>query len=105
MTLLLLPLLPLLAGVLLPLLPTGSGWARRGALLAPLLQLALGFWLWRHPPTDLTLSWLPRLGLRLELGLDGLSLPLVLLAALLTAMAVLFSRLHQGAERYPRHWL
>jgi NAD(P)H-quinone oxidoreductase subunit 4 len=89
MTLLLLPLLPLLAGVLLPLLPLESAWVRRGALVAPLLQFALGFWLWLHPPGELSLIWLPRLGLRFDLGLDGLSLPLVLLTALLTAMAVL----------------
>jgi len=99
MTLLLLPLLPLLAGVLLPLLPAGSTWVRRGALLAPLLQLALGFWLWRQPPADLSLAWLPRLGLQLDLGLDGLSLPLVLLAALLTAMAVLATPADQSRPR------
>ena len=89
MTLLLLLLLPLLAGVLLPLLPAQSAWVRRGALISALLQLAVGFWLWAHPPGELSLSWLPRLGLQLDLGLDGLSLPLVLLTALLTAMAVL----------------
>ena len=105
MTLLLLPLLPLLAGVLIPLLPSESVWVRRSALLAAVLQLANGFWLWAHPPADLSLSWLPRLGLQFDLGLDGLSLPLVLLAALLTAMAVLFSRLQPSAAPYPEHWL
>lgn len=99
MTLLLLPVLPLLAGVLLPLLPSGSPWLRRGALVAPLGQLLLGLWLWRHPMADLSFSWLPRLGLRLELGLDGLSLPLVLLAALLTAMAVLAAPVDQSRPR------
>ncbi len=99
MDLLLLLLIPLLAGVLLPLLPSGSPWVRRGALLAPLGQLLLGVWLWRHPAGELSLSWLPKLGLRLELGLDGLSLPLVLLAALLTAMAVLASPEDQSRPR------
>ena len=42
MTLLLLPLLPLLAGVLIPLLPSASAWVRRTALLAALLQLEIG---------------------------------------------------------------
>jgi NAD(P)H-quinone oxidoreductase subunit 4 len=88
MDLLLLPLIPLLAALGLPLLPSRSGWVRRGALGAALLQLALGCWLWAHPPLALNLAWLPRLGLELALGLDGLSLPLVLLASLLTAMAV-----------------
>jgi len=99
MTLLLLPLLPLLAGVLLPLLPAASAWVRRGTLLAALLQLATGFWLWLHPPAELSLNWLPRLGLQFELGLDGLSLPLVLLAALLTAMAVLAAPDDQSRPR------
>ncbi|NDG74198.1 MAG: NADH-quinone oxidoreductase subunit M [Synechococcaceae bacterium WB8_1B_136] len=103
MLLLALLLIPLLAGVALPLLPVASAWVRRGALGAALLQLATGFWLWRHPPADLSLSWLPRLGLRLELGLDGVSLPMVLLAALLTAMAVLASPGDQSRPRlfYP----
>ena len=99
MDLLLLLLIPLLAGVLLPLLPSGSPWVRRGALVAPLLQLLVGVWLWRHPAGDLSLSWLPKLGLRLDLGLDGLTLPLVLLAALLTAMAVLASPEDQSRPR------
>ena len=99
MDLLLLLLIPLLAGLLLPLLPAGSAWVRRGALAAALLQLLDGLWLWRHPPAALSLSWLPKLGLRLELGLDGLTLPLVLLAALLTAMAVMASPLDQSRPR------
>jgi NAD(P)H-quinone oxidoreductase subunit 4 len=89
MTLLLLLLLPLLAGVLLPLLPASSPWVRRSALITALIQMASGIALWRHPPADLTFAWLPRLGLSFDLGVDGLSLPLVLLASLLTAMAVL----------------
>jgi NAD(P)H-quinone oxidoreductase subunit 4 len=99
MTLLLLPLLPLLAGVLLPLLPAGSPWVRRGTLISALLQLSSALWLWRHPPAAITLTWLPRLGLRLDLGLDGLSLPLVLLSSLLTAMAVLATPEDQSRPR------
>ena len=99
MDLLLLLLIPLLAGLLLPLLPSESAWVRRGALAAALLQLLDGLWLWRHPPAALSLSWLPQLGLRLELGLDGLTVPLVLLAALLTAMAVLASPVDQSRPR------
>ncbi|MEY4360487.1 MAG: hypothetical protein RLZZ631_1973 [Cyanobacteriota bacterium] len=99
MDLLLLLLIPLLAGLLLPLLPSSSAWVRRGALAAALLQLLDGLWLWQHPPAALSLSWLPQLGLRLELGLDGLTIPLVLLAALLTAMAVLASPVDQSRPR------
>ena len=99
MTLLLLLLLPLLTAVLLPLLPAGSAWVRRAALVAPALQLLLALLWWRHPSDDLSWSWLPRLGLRLELGIDGLTLPLVLLAALITAMAVLAAPVDQSRPR------
>ena len=99
MDLLLLLLIPLLAGLLLPLLPAGSPWVRRGALTAALLQLLDGLWLWQHPPAAISASWLPQLGLRLELGLDGLTVPLVLLAALITAMAVMASPVDQSRPR------
>ncbi|NDC34558.1 MAG: NADH-quinone oxidoreductase subunit M [Synechococcaceae bacterium WB9_2_112] len=99
MTLLLLLLIPLAAGVLLPLLPLPAATVRSGALVAALAQLGLGLWLWRHPSDDLSLNWLPQIGLRLDLGLDGLSLPLVLLAALLTAMAILTSPQDQNRPR------
>jgi NAD(P)H-quinone oxidoreductase subunit 4 len=50
-----------------------------------------------------TLTWLPKLGLGLDLALDGLSMPMVLLTALLTAMAVLASPADQSRPRlyYP----
>ena len=99
MTLLLLLLIPLLVACCLPLLPAGSLWVRGAALAAALAQLATGLLAWRNPPAELTLSWLPRLGLRLDLGLDGLSLPLVLLAALITAMAVLSTPASQPRSR------
>jgi len=100
MTLILLLLLPLIVGLALPLVPQERPQLTRGiAAAASLAQLAVGLVAWRHPPADLSLSWLPRLGLGLELGLDGLSLPLVLLSALLTAMAVLASPLDQSRPR------
>jgi NAD(P)H-quinone oxidoreductase subunit 4 len=104
MTLLLLLALPLLAGLLLPLLPGERPALVRGlAAGAALAQLAVGLAAWQQPPADLSLRWLPRLGLGLELGLDGLSLPLVLLTALLTTMAVLASPADQARPRlyYP----
>ena len=100
MTLLLLLLIPLGAGLLLTVLPEGRPpLIRAGAAAAAIAQLALGVLAWRQPPAAFTLSWLPRLGLSLELGLDGLSLPLVLLTALLTALAVLASPADQGRPR------
>ncbi len=99
MDLLLLLLLPLLGVVLLPLLPAGSPWVRRGAFAAASLQFAWALWLLAHPPAAFARDWLPRLGLRLELGLDGISQALVLLASLLTAMAVLATPAQQSRPR------
>ena len=104
MTLLLLLLLPLLTGLLLPLLREGRPGLVRGlAATAALAQLAVGLVAWRQVPAALTLNWLPKLGLSFDLALDGLSLPLVLLSALLTAMAVLASPADQARPRlyYP----
>jgi len=89
MTLLLPLLLPLAAVLLLPLLPPDARLTRRIAAGAGVLQLAAALLLWRQPPADLSLNWLPRLGLSLDLGIDGITLPLLLLTALLTTMAVL----------------
>ena len=99
MTLFLLVLIPLAAAVLLPLLSSDGRTLRNGALTAALAQLLVALWLWQHPSGELSLSWLPKLGLQLDLGLDGLSLPLVLLASLLTAMAILTSPLDQSRPR------
>jgi NAD(P)H-quinone oxidoreductase subunit 4 len=107
MAALLLPLLlglPLLAALLLPLLPESpSVRVRSAAALASALQLLAGVLAWRQPPPDLQLAWLPKLGLELDLGLDGLSLPLVLLTALLTTLAILSAPDDQSRPRlfYP----
>ena len=98
--LLLLLLIPGVAGLLLSRLPEGRpALVRSLAALAALAQFLVGVYCWLQPPADLSLTWLPRLGLALELGLDGISLPLVLLTALLTAMAVLASPADQGRSR------
>ncbi|MFO0039712.1 MAG: NADH-quinone oxidoreductase subunit M [Synechococcaceae cyanobacterium] len=104
---LLLPLLlglPLLAALLLPLLPEApSARVRHLAALAAGLQLLVGLVAWRQSPPDLHLAWLPKLSLELDLGLDGLSLPLVLLTALLTSLAILSAPADQSRPRlfYP----
>ena len=97
--LLLLLLLPLLTAVVLPVLPSGLPWLRRAAFVAHLLQVVAALLWWRQPSAELSLSWLPRLGLRLDLGLDGITLPLVLLTALITAMAVLAAPPNQSRPK------
>ena len=98
---LLLLLLPPLAGaLLLPLIP-----ADRPALVRPLAALACGLQLllaiacWLQPPAALQLAWLPRLGLELDLTLDGLSLPLLLLNGLLGTLAILATPSDQPRPR------
>ncbi len=100
--LLLVLLLPLGAGVAIPLL--NPQLARPAALAVAAAQVALGL-VMALGGTDLssyaiTQSWLPQLGLALDLGLDGVSLPLVLLASTLTAMAVLATPASQERPRF-----
>jgi NAD(P)H-quinone oxidoreductase subunit 4 len=99
-TLLLLLALPLAVGLVLPLLGDGQpGKLRLLAALAAAAQLAVGLLCWRLPPADLHLAWLPKLGLELDLGLDGLSLPLVLLTSLLSTLAILAAPADQSRPR------
>ena len=91
---------PVLGGIAIPLL--APAWARPAALAAVGLQLAvavIGATGVSGGELGFSQPWLPRLGLALDLGLDGISLPLVLLTALLTAMAVLSSPVEQGRPR------
>ena len=100
--LLLVLLLPLGAGVAIPVL--NPQLARPVALAVAAAQVALGL-VMALGAQDLsayaiTQSWLPQLGLALDLGLDGVSLPLVLLASALTAMAVLAAPASQERPRF-----
>ncbi|MBI4361554.1 MAG: hypothetical protein HY558_00110, partial [Euryarchaeota archaeon] len=92
----LLLLVPLTGGVLAMLLP--PRWAKHTAALFSLLTLLLasgayydynpytpGYAMEEHYP------WIPPVGAAYHLGVDGLSMPLVLLTALLTFLAVVFS--------------
>jgi NAD(P)H-quinone oxidoreductase subunit 4 len=101
LSLLLLAGLPLSAALLLPLLPATTASARvRGlAALSTAAQLLVGLACWRSTPADLELAWLPKLGLSFELGLDGLSLPLVLLTALISTLAILATPADQSRPR------
>ncbi|MBM4795162.1 NADH-quinone oxidoreductase subunit M [Streptomyces sioyaensis] len=64
-----------------------------GVVLAAAIALATGFD-HGHPArmqatTDI--SWIPALGIRIHLGVDGISLPLLVLTALLTFLCALYS--------------
>jgi NAD(P)H-quinone oxidoreductase subunit 4 len=93
--------LPLVGTLLMPLLPAGlsSSRVRSIAAVPGALQLLLALICWQHPPAALQIPWLPQIGLGLDLGLDGLSLPLVLLSALLTTLAILAAPADQSRPR------
>ncbi|MBF0212929.1 MAG: NADH-quinone oxidoreductase subunit M [Magnetococcales bacterium] len=94
--LLLLLLLPVFGAALIALL--SERWARGMAILSSLVTLLMAFWvtgqfaLWREGPQLLEKTlWRPQSGSYFALGVDGLSLPMVLLATLLTFVAILAS--------------
>lgn len=109
--------LPLLgaAGALLPAPPglkgrnPGQAVLRHGVtvtgvVLAAALGLAAGFD-HDHPArmqatTDI--SWIPALDIRIHLGVDGISLPLVVLTALLTFLCALYSYFHMPKGPSPK---
>ncbi len=92
-------LVPLFGAALIAVLPSGSGRAIRAlALGATVLTMALGWGLvagFDASTAELQYGeihrWNPRMGTSFALGLDGFSLPMILLATLLSVVAVLAS--------------
>ena len=93
-------LFPLVAAVPIPWLPDKEGktvrWYALTVALSEFTLIAYSFWRFYDPQSpDLQLvesySWLPQLGMHWSLAVDGLSLPLVLLSALVTTLAILAS--------------
>ena len=93
-------LLPLVASLLIPVLPDKQGKTVRWyAFSVGLIDLALtvyAFWQnydFQNPDFQLSESytWLPQLGLNLSFAVDGISMPLVVLAGLVTTLAILAS--------------
>ncbi|MCL6433454.1 MAG: NAD(P)H-quinone oxidoreductase subunit 4 [Leptolyngbyaceae cyanobacterium HOT.MB2.61] len=91
-------LLPLVASLLIPVLPDKYGKTVRWYSLAVgLIDFALivyAFWYhydFQNPDFQLveTYAWLPQLGLNWTLAVDGISMPLVLLASLVTTLSML----------------
>lgn len=93
-------ILPLIASMAIPLIPDKDGkTVRMYALSVGLINLSLmvyGFWSnYNLGITDLqlqeTYSWLPQLGLNWSVGVDGLSMPLIILSGLVSTLAILAS--------------
>ena len=89
--------LPLLASLLIPVLPDKEGrtvrWYAFGVGLLDLMLMV--FMAWRYydfsnPEFQLTetYSWIPQLGMNWSLAVDGLSMPLILLTGLVTTLAI-----------------
>lgn len=99
--------LPLLGSLALYLVPKPLAW-RWIAVTTSALTLGVGIVLavlfdWRHGALQFEerVAWIPSLGSSYHLGIDGLSLPLLLLTALLTFLALLYA---WRQERYPREY-
>jgi NADH-quinone oxidoreductase subunit M len=100
---------PMAAGLLLLLLPAKRhGWIRGVALAAAIL--ALGLSLWAYVAYDQAaggyqfqeqVTWIPQLGISYHVGVDGMSLPLVLLTGIVMLTGVLVS---WGIDDRPREF-
>ncbi|MFE0042916.1 complex I subunit 4 family protein [Streptomyces albireticuli] len=75
-----------------------------GAVLALTVALAAGFDHDRPARMQGTtdISWIPALGIRIHLGVDGVSLPLLVLTALLTFLCALYSYFKMPAGPSPK---
>lgn len=72
-----------------------------GAILIAAIVLALGFD-HDHPSkmqASTDISWIPALDVRIHLGIDGISLPLLVLTALLTFLCAVYSYFRQHHQR------
>jgi NADH-quinone oxidoreductase subunit M len=91
--------LPLIGAIVIGLLPSGAARAARATALAfSLVCFAISLGLWAGfdagrsgPQFSEQAAWIPSLGISFHLGVDGLSLPMVVLTTLLTCVAVLAS--------------
>ncbi len=104
---------PVLAAVVLVLRPawseTTTRWFTVAAATVPLVLL-VGTWIrfdtGGHQPFQLVeeVDWIPTLGVGWRLGVDGISLALALLSALLFLVAVAYPTDLQGRHRQYRAW-
>lgn len=93
-------LLPLVASAIIPLIPDKNGKTVRSyALGAGLVNLTLMVWgFWENYQLDNTgfqlqetYAWIPQIGLNWSVGVDGLSMPLILLSGLISTLGILAS--------------
>ncbi len=90
-------LLPLVASLLIPVLPDKDGknvrWYALGVAIADFILMCYAFWN-HYDPSSATFqlaekyTWIPSLGISWAVSVDGLSVPLVLLAGLVTTLSI-----------------
>ena len=93
-------ILPLIASAGIPLIPDKDGktvrWYALYVALANLTLMVYGFWEhYNLNETEIqlreTYSWIPNIGFNWAVGVDGISMPLILLSGLITTLAILAS--------------
>lgn len=91
-------LLPLVASLLIPIIPDKQGktvrWYSLSVGLIDFALIVYAFWQnydFGNPDFQLTetYAWIPQIGLNWTLAVDGISMPLVLLASLVTTLSML----------------
>jgi len=91
---------PLCGSILIAILPAGQDRLyRKVALVTALFAMMLSFYLLSVFDTSVAglqftehMKWNPRLGMAYDIGVDGISLPMILLASVLCFIAILASR-------------
>jgi NAD(P)H-quinone oxidoreductase subunit 4 len=90
-------LLPLVASFAVPVLPDKDGktlrWYALGVGIADFVLMCYAFWTHYDPSNPNfqmveSYSWIPQLGLNWAVSVDGISMPLVLLAGLVTTLSM-----------------
>lgn len=100
--------LPILSGLVLMALPDRSARTAHGVFIAAtgtVFLITLAIWSRGIVPSGFAqieeIAWIPAIGAAYRLGLDGLSLPLVLLTSLLFLLSAIYSaRIGQRAASY-----
>jgi len=94
---------PVLGAVAIMFIPAAKDRAIKvTSVLLSLIPLALSIWLWfaykaggpQFPAGTqfgINIPWIPSLGVSFAMGVDGLSMPLVFLTALLTTLSLIYS--------------
>lgn len=92
--------LPLIASLAIPMIPDKEGKSIRAYALAvglvDLVLMVYAFWYnYDLEATELqlteTYNWIPQLGVSWSVGVDGLSMPLIILSGLISTLAILAS--------------